>query len=95
VYVAVHRRPAPEQPPRLGELIRLIAQLGGYVNTPGRKDPPGPQTLWLGMQRMSDLAWGWETFGPGSRAAEVSGPVPAGSGRARHRNAPKTRAKDI
>src|SRR5208337_292161 len=65
VYVAVHQRPAPEQPPPLGEMIRLIAQLGGYVNTPGRKDPPGPQTLWLGMQRMSDLAWAWNTFGPG------------------------------
>ena len=94
VYVAVHRCPAPEQPPRLGEMMRLIAQLGGYVNTPGRKDPPGPQTIWLGMQRMSDLAWGWETFGPGSPALAVSGSVPAGSGRARHPTTPRTKAKD-
>jgi hypothetical protein len=40
-----------------GEMIRLIAQLGGYVNRPGRKDPPGPQTVWIGLQRMHDLAW--------------------------------------
>jgi hypothetical protein len=95
VYVAVHRRAAPEQPPRLGEMIRLIAQLGGYVNTPGRKDPPGPQTIWLGMQRMSDLAWGWESFGPGSRTAAVSAPVPTKTGQVRHRKAPGPRARDV
>jgi hypothetical protein len=95
VYVAVHQRPAPEQPPPLGEMIRLIAQLGGYVNTPGRKDPPGPQTLWLGMQRMSDLAWAWNTFGPGARAEAVSESVPAKPGRVRHPKAPGTRAKDV
>ena len=88
VYVAVHRRPAPEQPPRLGEMMRLIAQLGGYVNTPGRKDPPGPQTIWLGMQRMSDLAWGWETFGPGSKATQDWESVPEDSARTRHRKTP-------
>ena len=95
VYVAVHQRPAPEQPPPLGEMIRLIAQLGGYVNTPGRKDPPGPQTLWLGMQRMSDLAWAWNTFGPGARAEAVSESVPAKPGRVRHPKAPGTTAKDV
>ncbi len=95
VYVAVHRRPAPARPPRLGEMIRLIAQLGGYINTPGRKDPPGPQTIWLGMQRMSDLAWGWETFGPGSRAGDDSESVPKECLDVEHPAAPPTRAKDI
>jgi hypothetical protein len=64
VWMAVHRKAPPRQPPRLMDMIRLIAQLGGYVNRPKRKDPPGPQTVWLGMQRMCDLAWAWETFGP-------------------------------
>jgi len=94
VYVAVHRRAAPEQAPRLGEMIKLIAQLGGYVNAPGRKDPPGPQTIWLGMQRMSDLAWGWETFGPESRAGGISEPVPKGSLELRRPDAPATKEKD-
>jgi hypothetical protein len=67
VYVAVHRRTAPKRPPPLGEMVRLIAQLGGYVNYANRRDPPGPQTLWLGMQRMHDLAWAWEAFGPGAK----------------------------
>jgi hypothetical protein len=39
----------------------------GNVNRPNRKDPPGPQTVWLGLQRLRDLAWGWETFGPGAK----------------------------
>ncbi len=59
----------PEEPPRLKEILKLIAQLGGYVNRPGRKDPPGPQTIWLGLQRMRDLAWAWNSFGPGADTA--------------------------
>lgn len=58
--------PVPRRPPKLDMMVRLIAQLGGYVNRPNRADPPGPQTLWLGLQRMHDLAWAWNTFGPGA-----------------------------
>lgn len=67
VWMAVQQKSPPRKPPRLLEMVRLIAQLGGYVNRPEREDPPGPQTVWLGMQRMHDLAWAWETFGPGAR----------------------------
>jgi len=66
VWMAVKRQPPPAEPPKLGSMIRLIAQLGGYINRPGRKDPPGPQTVWLGLQRTRDLAWAWTTFGPGA-----------------------------
>jgi hypothetical protein len=47
-------------------MIRLVAQLGGYVNRPHRGDPPGPQTVWIGLQRTRDLAWAWNAFGPGA-----------------------------
>lgn len=67
VYVAVRQQPPPSQPPRLEEMVRLVAQLGGYVNRPGRKDPPGVQTVWIGLQRMYDLAWAWTAFGPEAR----------------------------
>jgi Transposase DNA-binding/Transposase Tn5 dimerisation domain/Transposase DDE domain len=67
VWMAVHRQSPPQKPPRLAEMVRLIAQLGGYVNRPNREDPPGPQTVWLGLQRMRDLVWGWDTFGPGAK----------------------------
>ncbi len=65
VWLTVRREPLPNQPPRLMEMMKLVAQLGGYVNHANRKDPPGPQTVWLGLQRMKDLAWAWDTFGPG------------------------------
>jgi hypothetical protein len=67
VWVAVHRRQPPEQVPRLQEIVRLIAGLGGYVERPHSE--PGTQTLWIGLQRMYDLAWAWDTFGPGAQTA--------------------------
>lgn len=53
-YVA--RNPeAPEQPPPLRDAIRMVAGLGGFL---GRKSDgePGTQTIWLGLQRLDDLA---------------------------------------
>jgi hypothetical protein len=63
VWKVVHRQDLPRRPPALGEFVRVVAQLGGYVN---RKSagPPGPQTLWVGMQRMHDFATCWQLFGP-------------------------------
>jgi hypothetical protein len=69
VWMALRHEPPPATPPRLMEMVKLVAQLGGYVNYPNRKDPPGPQTIWLGLQRMRDLAWAWDTFGPGTPRA--------------------------
>jgi hypothetical protein len=70
VYHVVHQQPPPPNPPTLKEMIRLVAQLGGYVNRP-RSDEPGPQTVWLGLQRTHDMALCWETFGPEARKQEV------------------------
>ena len=69
VWTVQHRgrgMPLPDRPPPLKEMIRLIAMLGGYVDRPNRSDPPGVETVWKGLQRMYDLAWGWDTFGPGA-----------------------------
>jgi len=74
VWMTVQGRPLPRRPPRLREMLPLIAQLGGYVNYPNRKDPPGPQTVWLGLQRMYDLALAWNTFGPGASTTKKSEP---------------------
>jgi hypothetical protein len=68
VWMVIHRKAPPRKPPKLAEMLRLIGQLGGYVNRANRSDPPGPQTIWLGLQRMRDLAWAWDTFGPGAAA---------------------------
>lgn len=69
VWSVTQQEPLPPQPPRLGDMIRLVAQLGGYVNRPNRPDPPGPQTVWIGLQRTRDLAWAWNAFGPGKDAS--------------------------
>ena len=68
VWKVVHRKDPPDQPPALGIFIRLVAQLGGYVNRK-RADPPGPQTLWIGLQRMHDFATCWLLFGPDAQRA--------------------------
>ena len=62
VYTATQRKRPPKKPPQLREIVTMIAQLGGYVL---RKDSdPGTQTVWIGMQRMYDLAMAWDAFGP-------------------------------
>jgi hypothetical protein len=64
VWKIVRHADPPRQPPSLGEFILMVAQLGGYVR---RKDsPPGPQTVWIGLQRTCDFALCWKTFGPES-----------------------------
>lgn len=65
VWVAVHRRAPPKQRPRLRQMMHLVARLGGHVEH--RASEPGPQTVWIGLQRMYDLAWAWEAFGPEAR----------------------------
>lgn len=62
VWMAVHRKKPPRKAPALSVMVHLIAGLGGYVERPNSE--PGSQTLWIGLQRMYDLAWAWESFGP-------------------------------
>jgi hypothetical protein len=42
----------------------LVAELGGYIRR--KNSPPGPQTVWIGLQRMYDFAACWKAFGPES-----------------------------
>jgi len=65
VYMVINRSDPPLNPPKLNEMIRLIASLGGYVIR--KNSQPGPQTLWLGLQRVNDLSHAWDAFGPDSR----------------------------
>ena len=57
----------PSKPPSLDLMLCLIGELGGWVATPGKKEKPGPQTTWIGLQRMHDFATAWNTFGPGAK----------------------------
>jgi hypothetical protein len=42
-------------PPTIDDAVRMIAQLGGYMN---RKNdgPPGIITLWRGWRRLTEIA---------------------------------------
>jgi hypothetical protein len=51
--------------PRLNDVVRAIARLGGFMDRP--KNQPGTQTLWVGLQRCYDLSTAWNAFGPGSK----------------------------
>ena len=52
---AIHHCPTPpESPPSLGEAVRWIAPLGGFVGR-RRRDQPGAETLWRGLQHLTDL----------------------------------------
>lgn len=63
VYRVVRGKMPPREPPNLQTMVRMVAQLGGYVNKP-RGDDPGPQTIWLGLARAHDFALCWQLFGP-------------------------------
>jgi Transposase Tn5 dimerisation domain/Transposase DNA-binding len=62
VYAVVKDRPPPTTPPTMGEMVKLVAALGGYQ---GRRSDgePGPKAMWIGLQRMTDLAAAWQARG--------------------------------
>lgn len=53
----LNRKKVPETPPRLNEVVRLVAMLGGFLARKGDGEP-GVKTLWLGLQRVVDFAAG-------------------------------------
>lgn len=67
VYSVTARKPPSDTPPSLDQMVRMVAGLGGFL---GRTSDgfPGPQTLWIGLQRAADFvlamaanaASGWE-----------------------------------
>jgi hypothetical protein len=66
LHQVLHRQPPPKKPPTLRVMVRMVAQLGGYINRK-RDDEPGPQTVWLGLQRLHDITWCWQAFGPAAQ----------------------------
>jgi hypothetical protein len=63
VWRVTTNKELPKKPPRLGEFIAILAQLGGYNNRP-KEPPPGPQAIWVGIRRMTDFSIAWLAFGP-------------------------------
>ena len=64
LYCFVHRtRKPPQKPPTLGEAIKLVARVGGFL---ARKSDgaPGPTVLWRGLQELATISFAWFAFGP-------------------------------
>lgn len=51
------KRPLPRQAPRLNEVVRLVAMVGGFLGRKGDGEP-GVKTIWQGLQRVMDCAQG-------------------------------------
>lgn len=45
----LNKKPVPKKTPALQDVIRLIAQLGGFLGRKGDGEP-GAKTLWLGLR---------------------------------------------
>jgi hypothetical protein len=52
-WIVERRERPPSVPPTLGQMTRIVAGFGGFL---GRKGDghPGPQALWVGMQKLMD-----------------------------------------
>ena len=53
-FLLTKKKP-PSRPPRINEVLRLIATLGGFLARKGDGEP-GVKTIWLGLQRVRDAA---------------------------------------
>ncbi len=61
IYTMPHRRHPPQTPPPLQEIVRCLAQLGGFLARTGDGEP-GIQSIWQGYQRLQDFIAALETY---------------------------------
>lgn len=70
LYCAMHKTPVPPRtPPTLGQSIRWLAELGGFVGRTG-DGQPGALVLWRGLSRLADMTYLFQVFAPSSWEAK-------------------------
>jgi hypothetical protein len=60
LYTMQHHRPPPQAPPSLREMVRGLAQLGGFLARTGDGEP-GIQAIWQGYQRLHEFIYAVKT----------------------------------
>ena len=55
VCIATTKKPPPPDPPKVHDMVIMIASLGGFLNRKSDGNP-GVKVIWAGMQRMLDMA---------------------------------------
>lgn len=63
VMFITRKRPDPHTPPPTGEFLKMIAQLGGYINKKSQ-GPPGSITIWRGMSQFETITQAYRVFNP-------------------------------
>jgi hypothetical protein len=70
LWAYLKKQPPPAKPPPIGQVIPMIASLGGYLNRKG-DGPAGTTTMWRGLVRLQAMAAGfslcktqWQRDGP-------------------------------
>lgn len=63
VWKITRKEPIPDVAPSLSEFLLMLGELGGH-NGRAADGPPGAQSLWIGIRRMTDFALAWRAFGP-------------------------------
>jgi Transposase DNA-binding/Transposase Tn5 dimerisation domain len=60
IYTMQYHRHPPQAPPSLREMVRGLAQLGGFLARTGDGEP-GIQAIWQGYQRLHEFIYALET----------------------------------
>ena len=58
IVVFKTNKPPPQQPLTLRQMIVMVATLGGFLARKTDRDP-GPESLWIGLQRLDDITAGY------------------------------------
>src|SRR5688572_4196863 len=80
LYCFVRQDPKPpDQPPTLREAVRMLASLGGFLARTSDREP-GTKSLWLGIQRLDDIAATWKFMALNFAPHLLSPPVSSNPG---------------
>lgn len=54
VFIVATRKVPPQEPPSMNTILRMLAGFGGFLDRK-HDGEPGPQTVWIGLQRSRDF----------------------------------------